>query len=138
MPFLRLFTPQSRSRRAALAAALLWTVMIFVLCLWPGEELPKSDIPFIDKWVHFGLFGGFSFLWLCAFPSRRVLQLIVIAAAGCALGWFVECLQGWFPSLGRTKDVKDALADGVGSVLGVLFFYVLATAAVRKGGGEMR
>jgi len=109
-------------RRWSFLAALLWTIGIFIACLWPGKELPHSDIPFIDKWTHFILFGVFAYLWLCSRSSntgRTVLVMILIAAA---LGWFVECLQGWFPSLGRTKDIWDAVADAIGGGIGCLAY----------------
>ena len=119
-----LFTPASPYKKIATVLAVLWTIGIFVACLWPGKELPKSDIPFIDKWTHFILFGVFAFLWLCAYPNGRIATLIWIIVISAALGWFVECLQGWFPDLGRTKDTMDAIADGVGGILGTLIFLI--------------
>ena len=119
-----LFTPASRYRRIALVLAVLWTIGIFVACLWPGKELPQSDIPFVDKWTHFILFGAFSFLWLCAFPWGRTATFIWVILISAALGWLVECLQGWLPALGRSKDNIDAMADGVGGVLGAGVFRV--------------
>jgi VanZ family protein len=93
-----------------------------VLCLWPGKELPKSDIPFIDKWTHFILFGVFSFLWLCAYPGRGLKTILYIILISAALGWLVECMQGWFPDLGRSKDNMDAVADAIGGILGALLY----------------
>jgi VanZ family protein len=117
-----LFTPASRFRKTALILAIVWTIGIFIACLWPGKELPHSDIPFVDKWTHFILFGAFAFLWLCAFPSGTIRTLFLIILVSAALGWLVECLQGWLPQLGRSKDNMDAVADGVGGILGTLVF----------------
>ncbi len=114
-----LFAPDSRYRKAALIGAVIWTIGIFVACLWPGRELPHSNIPFIDKWTHFVLFGVFALLWLCAYPAAKVAPVVL---AGLGLGIFVELLQMWFSSLGRSGDVMDAVADGVGSVLGGILF----------------
>lgn len=130
-----LFTPASRYRKAALILAVLWTIGIFVACLWPGKELPHTDIPFADKWTHFVLFGAFAFSWLCAYPSGKLKPLLWVVAISIALGWLVECLQGWLPSLGRSKDTMDAVADGVGGVLGALLFWVGAKAS-RGGNGR--
>lgn len=116
--------PASRYRKVALVLAIIWTIGIFVACLWPEDELPKSDIPFIDKWTHFVLFGTFSFLWLCAYPTGRTATFVRVIIAGIALGWLVECLQGWLPQLGRTKDTVDAIADGVGGLLGAGIFWI--------------
>jgi VanZ family protein len=119
-----LFAPGSRYRKIALVLAVIWTAGIFVACLWPGDELPKSDIPFADRWTHFVLFGIFAFLWLCAYPSGRTATFLWVFLVSVALGWLVECLQGWLPQLGRTKDTMDAIADGVGGLLGVLVFWL--------------
>lgn len=115
-------TPGRRYRKVALAAAIAWTIAIFVACLWPGKELPHSDIPFIDKWTHFILFGVFSLLWLGALPSRSLGRLAGVAATATALGILVEVLQGALPHLGRSGDVLDAVADAIGGILGVLIF----------------
>lgn len=129
---LSLFTPASTYRRAALVLAMIWTIAIFVACLWPGRELPHSDIPFIDKWTHFILFGVFAFLWFCAYPSGSTESYIYIILISALLGWLVECLQGWLPHLGRSKDNLDAVADGVGGILGALFFWLGSSVAGRQ------
>lgn len=127
-----IFTKASSFKKQARLAATLWTLLIFIACLWPGKELPHSDIPLIDKWVHFVMFGGFSLLWLCAFPSVRFRQLAMVFAAGCIAGYLVEILQGALPALGRSKDNLDIVADGIGSLLGVLAFYLFSVMAARK------
>ena len=127
-----IFTDQSNYKKQARLAAILWTLLIFIACLWPGKELPHSNIPLIDKWVHFIIFGGFSFLWLCAYPGINFKNLFIVFAAGCVLGYLVEVLQGTFPELGRSMDMMDAVADGIGSLLGTLFFRLLAGVGIRK------
>ena len=110
------------------SAAIAWTAGIFLACLWPGKELPQSDIPFIDKWTHFVLFGVFTLLWLCAYPPPRAKpwgRLLLMAAIATALGCLVEGLQSGLPGLGRSGDVMDAVANAVGSVLGALGYWAL-------------
>jgi len=101
---------------------MLWTLLIFIGCLTPGKELPHVDIAFIDKWTHFVLFGVFSFLWLCAYPniSKRLLFVLLFVSVG--LGAFVELLQGFFTSLGRSAELMDAVADSIGALLGIIIF----------------
>lgn len=127
-----IFTPASSFKKQARLAASLWTLLIFIACLWPGRELPQSTIPLIDKWVHFVMFGGFCFLWLCAFPSVKAGHLLRILLAGCITGYLVEVLQGAFPALGRSKDNMDIIADAIGSLLGVLVFYIFARLSARR------
>lgn len=103
--------------------AIFWTIGIFVACLWPGKELPKTDVPFADKWTHFILFGGFALLWLRAYPRGAKLSwLFTMALITASVGILVELLQGWFPSLGRSRDIYDALADAIGGILGCVVF----------------
>jgi len=127
-----IFTPASPFKKQARLAAILWTLLIFIACLWPGRELPQSTIPLIDKWVHFVMFGGFCMLWLFAFPSVKITHLLLIFLAGCFTGYLVEVLQGAFPALGRSKDNIDMIADAIGSLLGVLVFYLFAKPAARR------
>jgi len=112
----------------ALTAAVLWTAAIFVVCLWPGKELPHSDIPFVDKWTHFVLFGVFSALWLRAYPPQPhtgISQFRRITFLAIGLGCLVEGLQSALPSLGRSGDFLDALADALGGVLGSTAFWAI-------------
>lgn len=125
------FSPQSPYKKQARFIAVAWTLLIFIACLWPGKELPHSDIPFIDKWVHFVLFAPFCFLWLCAAPANGFRRPVLVLLAGCALGFLVEILQKALPMLGRSYDLLDIAADAVGCVLGVLLF-CLAAMMTRK------
>ena len=121
---LRIFTPGSPYTKQARFLAMLWTLLIFIGCLTPGKDLPHVAVPLIDKWTHLVLFGGFTFLWFCARPVRttsRMLSLFFIAAA---LGIFIEILQGTITSLGRSMELLDVVADGLGGLLGIGLFYV--------------
>ncbi len=127
-----LFTAHSRYKKRAKFAAILWTLLIFIACFIPGNDIPNIKVPFADKWVHFILFGGFTFLWLLVYPTRQLLQLFYWFAIGCLLGWLVEELQGQLKFLGRNKDLMDIFADTIGGLLGVILFYIFASIAVRR------
>lgn len=126
------FTEQSPYKKRARTLTLLWTLLIFLLCLIPGNELPGVKIPMADKWVHFILFGIFSFLWMCAGPSVQLSRLFVAFAVGCLLGWMVEELQGLLISLGRSKSIQDIYADTIGSAMGVIAFRIAAGVQIKK------
>lgn len=128
----QLFSPDSPYKRRARSLAILWTLLIFILCFIPAKELPEVDIPLADKWVHFILFGVFTFLWLCSKPSRKPGFLLLVFAAGIFTGWVVEELQGLLAFLGRSKDVMDILADSIGGLLGVLLFALLSYMSERR------
>ncbi len=105
---------------------MLWTLLIFIGCFTPGKEIPKVDVPFIDKWVHLVLFGGFAFLWLCARPIINVRSLSGLFLICVALGSFIELMQGILSFLGRSMEFMDAVADSVGGILGIALFCLCA------------
>lgn len=126
-----LFTKKSPYKKRATFAATGWTLLIFILCLLPGNEIPDVDIPFIDKWAHVILFGVFTFLWLCAIPTNRLVHLLILFMVSVFLGWLVEYIQGHYVA-GRCQDNMDILADAVGGLIGILIFTTLSLVAVKK------
>lgn len=91
----------------------------------PATRIPEVDVPFADKWTHFVLFGGFTFLWLCAKPAMQGKQVITLIIIAIALGVFIEYMQMLLTFLRRSGEVLDGIADATGAVLGVALFYVL-------------
>ena len=112
-------------KRARIGATLL-TLLIFILCFIPAREVPDLDIPLADKWVHFILFGVFSFLWLLSIKEFRLQHLVIVLICSIVLGWLVEYIQGALTFLGRSQDNMDTLADGIGGLLGVVVFWLLS------------
>ncbi|PSK89496.1 VanZ family protein [Taibaiella chishuiensis] len=112
------------NKNRAILFAVLWTLLILVACFIPGREVPDVRIPFIDKWVHFVLFGGFSFLWLCTRKRAVPCTGLVVFLASVALGYGVELIQGSGITSGRSYDMYDVYADSVGGLLGVLLFFL--------------
>ena len=104
--------------------AITWSVAIVILCFIPANEVPNMKIPFADKWVHFIMFGMFSFLWLSSLKAFKLWHLMVVFLIAVIFGWLVEVLQGQLSFLGRSQDDMDTLADGFGGLLGVLIFYI--------------
>jgi len=131
-----IFTESSTYKKRARLLAIGWTLLIFVLCFLPGNEIPKVNIPFIDKWAHVVLFAGFSFLWLCAAPTRSFVYLFILLLITAFLGWLVEYIQGHYVQ-GRYQDDMDTLADAVGGLVGIIIFVIpsfIAIARLKKNG----
>ena len=96
--------------------AILWTVIIFVLCTLPSEHLPKNN----DKMSHFIAFAGFSFFWFSQSPKY---WLIILLSA--LYGIIIEFWQGSLPeSFHRSFDWFDALADGIGGIIGLPIYLI--------------
>lgn len=99
--------------------AIIWTIIIFVLCTIPSQHIPTSQ-NFSDKTNHFIAFAGFTFFWL--FPYSKPLTIISIAIM---YGIGVEFWQAILPeSFHRGFEWYDALADGLGGIIGYILFIV--------------
>ncbi|MEM8556995.1 MAG: VanZ family protein [Bacteroidota bacterium] len=91
-----------------------WTLLCLALFTIPGQDLPPQLLS-LDKLVHLGLFAVLGVLWMRAVPRRAWPWVLV---GGLAYGIGTELYQGMLP-WPREPDPFDALADGVGLLLGV-------------------
>lgn len=107
------------------ALSLLWAIIILILCLMPGKDLPGIDIFQFDKIAHLGVYiilsllmhygwrKQSSFSW---FHKQTVLKILVLTAS---YGFMVEVLQGAL-TVDRQFDLLDAIANATGAVIGSL------------------
>jgi VanZ family protein len=103
-------------------AAIGWTVAIFIGCSIPGDGLPHA-LTQSDKVMHLGIFLLFSILWrLAGYSSWRVI------GAGIIYGMLIEVWQGVMP-LNRSFDLYDALADTVGTLIGIGLVWLMGKLA---------
>ena len=96
--------------------------MIILLCL-PGKMLPDEQnfkVPFFDKFVHIGLFGGMVLIWGLYYsvrniPVPRLLKIFfLVFVCSAALGAGMEFVQKYFiPN--RDFDEADIIADFIGA-----------------------
>lgn len=110
-------------------AAILWTVVIFVLLSLPGSSLPEQGIMGkwqLDKFVHAGIFGVFVVLWHAWYarehsPDRTGLlkAAFLFFLAGAAYGAGMEFYQKYFTS--REFETADIVADSIGAALGAIW-----------------
>lgn len=128
----QIFTTASPYKRQAKIAAIVWTIIIFIGCFMPGKDLPKVDVPLIDKKVHLVFFCVFAILWLCAYPTRKIGGLIRIMATVILLGAFIEVMQGILTFLGRSMEFMDAVADTIGGFVGIGIFCLLSYLSEKK------
>jgi VanZ family protein len=102
------------------ALAILWTIIIIILCSLPGKDLPSVDILNFDKVAHFGVMWLWAILWMWDKPSH---SLIFIAILGGVFGTAIEFYQERLP-WERSFDWFDALADFIGACLGALTWWI--------------
>ncbi|GAB2632715.1 hypothetical protein GCM10027035_28860 [Emticicia sediminis] len=99
--------------------AFVITFIIFVLCTMPSKNLPANE-NFNDKTAHFVAFAGWAFCWQFAFKNYTKTLIL-----GIVYGILIEFWQGSLPtSFHRSFDWYDALADGIGVLIGLFLFYL--------------
>ncbi|MEC5148131.1 VanZ family protein [Chitinophaga sp. 212800010-3] len=108
--------------------AILWIIMILVLCTLPGKDIPSNSFfqaVHFDKIVHFGMFGGvvlflaLGIYWLKHRISSTTLFILVLCSA--CYGLAIEFIQKYW-AIGRSFDMYDVLADTLGAIAGVWVF----------------
>jgi VanZ family protein len=124
----KIFDFATQNNRRAVILATIWTALILLACFIPSSQLPKANIPLIDKWVHVVIFCGLSFLWLCVFPKANVIIGILIFTMCCLVGYAVELIQGSGLVSGRSYETNDVIADAIGAGLGVMAFFLFRKA----------
>ena len=99
---------------------------IFVQSSYPSVA-QLHDVPFGDKYLHIAGYALLGILFFRAFRSLRVgSRLFVVSLsilASTAYGISDEFHQYFVPC--RTADVMDALADMVGSCIGVMAYFLI-------------
>ena len=107
---------------------------IFILFLTglPGSIFPRvKPIVGIDKMMHICMYAGFAFLCIWGYRKQfisngkdyRKRALWLTLAISIAYGGLTELMQEFLVPT-RTGDWFDFLADTLGSLIGVLVFYL--------------
>lgn len=110
-------------------AAASWLILSTIFLTLPGSAFPKEswlDKIWFDKWVHLGIFSIMVAL-LCWAAYKRNTQrnkikgyFILYGVICLAYGIAIEYVQKHFiPN--RSFDFTDIIADGMGSLLGLLY-----------------
>ena len=103
---------------------LLWIVVIAVLSLIPGDDLPKDTffIPHLDKMVHIGMYFMSCLFLISPFEKIRIGKGYFAAfIASLFLGALFEILQDTI-AINRSGNVEDFVADLIGAALALVFF----------------
>ena len=105
--------------------AVLWTLVIMVLCWIPGSVVREIEddslwfeIPYFDKLVHGGIFIVFSILWARLGTSRR--RFAWIALGGLGLAVITELVQRARRSSAATAVSPTRPFDIAGVLVGIV------------------
>jgi VanZ family protein len=114
--------------------AILFYLLIFILS---SQDLGiRIHLHHLDKVVHmieFAIMAGFlSFGFFNVLNTPTATKIIVTFFFGLGLGVLDEFHQHYVP--GRTMDARDAAADAVGVVCGILIYLYLVKKINRAAG----
>jgi VanZ family protein len=131
--------PADPLRRPAFARFLWWwgPVVAYAAGIFIVSSISQPpSLPQLvtDKDVHGGLYAAFALLILRAF-ARRWERVTLLTALGAIVATVVygisdEFHQSFVP--GRTSDIADVVADGVGATVAMGFAWLIAR-FVRRG-----
>ena len=99
-----------------------YVVLIAVLSLMPGNDIPDVDLPDVDKLVHLLMYAGLGYLSASAFSTcplkwRQVRFWLFIMLF--TYGFLLEFAQELFPALHRSFSYWDAAFNGLGAITGI-------------------
>ena len=103
---------------------LITSIIIIILSVIPIPEIKNlEDVPLIDKWVHFVMYGSLTF---AIYIDRRIIKqdinTIFIFFAflfPTILGGLLEIIQEYCTTI-RTGEVLDFYADAIGALIGTI------------------
>ncbi len=111
----------------SLVFAILWTILIFVLCSTPGQYIPTTnwlELLSFDKFVHASIFFVLTCLWLVYFFRSNKLSttgISIIILFCISYGGLLEVMQAKIFSH-RSGDWLDFIANSFGCFMGLWFF----------------
>lgn len=104
--------------------SILTAAVIMYLCMANSQtfdKMPVAKIPYIDKFVHFGMF--FGLMSVLIFENRKLIKktvrLFYLAVIPLSYGIIIELMQAYLTS-SRSGSIFDALADLAGISVSIL------------------
>lgn len=113
-------------------------ILIWILCLMPVPEFPElEEVPFVDKWTHFVMYGGTcSVIWLeylLRHRSNRNYSRVLIGTviAPDLMSGLLELLQAYCTNGTRSGDWMDFLANTVGVLIGAVIGWFILRSIIK-------
>jgi glycopeptide antibiotics resistance protein len=108
---------------------LLWLAIICYALFIPAEDLaikPFLNIPHFDKMVHFVLFFVFCLFLLRPFKRLQLNYYLLAPLISISLSGLLEFSQHTL-SNSRNTDIKDFIANSLGVIASVIFYYLFVS-----------
>jgi glycopeptide antibiotics resistance protein len=107
----------------------LWLAIICYALFIPAEDLPIKpflNIPHFDKMVHFVLFFVFCLFLLRPFKRLQLNYYLLAPLISISLSGLLEFSQHTL-SNSRNTDIKDFIANSLGVIASVIFYYLFVS-----------
>lgn len=103
--------------------ALVWTLVVTILTLLPGKDLPEVQLVNFDKFAHFGVFFLLEWLYLRwkTWGPNLGLSVVSISLIVISYGGLIEILQGTLYT-DRYADLFDFIANASGAFAALIVF----------------
>lgn len=114
---------------------LLYTVVLFTVCLIKVNNISGVGIPYSDKIFHFLSYMVFNYLWYYNFFNIFMLDkkkaLIYAALLSIIFGIIIEVLQGTIAT-SRSAEVYDVVANTAGVLFSVSIIIIYNMITIKK------
>ena len=112
--------------KSLLVLSVVYTLLMTIALLTPITDAPKIEFPFVDKMVHFIMNAALFIVWSSFILSKRIgfsntHTLVLLFLGALFYGILIEVLQHTLTTY-RTGDYKDAIANTLGSIFGLIVF----------------
>lgn len=115
----------TRSVKLNLTFLIISTGLIVYGTLLPSDYQVSGSFPYLDKFVHFIMFGTWTFFYgLVRFLTGKFTLLPVFIWGGL-FGLAIELMQHLLP-IDRSPELLDFVADISGTGAAIVLLYVLA------------
>lgn len=108
--------------------AVIWSILIAVLCLTSFSDLPSVNLENTDKYVHFTFHLVFTELWILYLISKienwslgKIYGIVFLASL--IYGSLIEIAQALF-TVTRKADILDVCANVTGSIIAVIIIMI--------------
>ena len=121
------------SERNFLLLAIIWTVLITVASLVSSSAIPKVNLLWNDKIVHFLFYFFFVVFWSFALHKNFYLKKysFIIVVFAIVYGIIIEVLQSVLTKT-READLFDAFANSLGAIVGFVGFLIVKNKIFNK------
>jgi VanZ family protein len=112
--------------------AMLWALLILILCGMPGKDIPHIsflELLSFDKFVHASIFFVFMLLTIRGFvlqtryPKLQASAKPIAFTICVAYGGLMEIMQGTL-FIDRSADIYDFVANSFGCAMGWILYCV--------------